>query len=1231
MTTYLSSRRKQQQQLDEKEDGKILIVLDDVYCKEDLYWFQFDMPADDSKKDEEDTEKGTKKIYCDILTTTKLRSLTSSSRTIVTHLLSEKESLSLLMTEASLSRDHVASTSDEAKDIVRKCAYHPLAVRSVGRWMGLKYETAGVVNSVEEIHQDVYKCMQSVASYEKDVNELSQQQRIQRIRQGVKKNEEEKAPNLIYAIMNHSLSPALDGKSTNLIKFCFAAFVTVFCKTTSPSSSRSCFSLIPIPTETAYEFFQKIVETEERLLSEGERAEDSFFQSSHRKDAIMLITEALAELGVFHIINQYNVQEDDTVKEEAFIQINHDIQIEYGDYLSMPQPSSNSFSSVWKKLINNDSEKKWNNTYVSSFYSLKQQCSWNDANPDGSHVYALSHMPTHMLRAKRIKECCTLLRNEFFIRGRIYSMGFQEAVDQHVSDVEALYEEMLNATVQLDLDEPNDVMQDSYEKLADAIKRGKKLHDLSNGVDFDESDHSSAAATTHENRRCTGLLAGTLFHRLAYSLAQKNNWAPAIGLYRSSENLISSELGEETEIVASILYSMGWIFFEMDDYEKSASALKDCLYILNALRTDAYAKTATKSFPLTQIQFRQELYKAKALAKLGEVMAIMSEYDSAIEYYEKSFDILKKEPNRNRMEMSMVLHGKGLAYYWKNGEKEDLEQAMKCFEQSLRFKQVILGFSDIGLASTYEQMGNVMVEMGETSAAVPLYDEALRIIKQVELPTQEQETDIMTMQGALCCINGYYDKGISLYSKITNIMKRKMGYQEEKVACIFNLMAKAYEKIEEHRKACKMYEECLKLRKSAVGSDHLKVASTLYDMALMFHKRGKPTRALACLEESRRIRIDRLGSSVPVAETLQQLGNISKFAAQYGAAINFYEGALAMRKELHGESHESVADVLQEMGDLMDDLGEYETAMNKFGDCLYMRKRRLGEKHEDVASVLYAMGFTLLNKEEYERSMSFFEEALTIRIDVFGVEHSLVGDTYNIMGFIEAKREELDKALVFLMKAYQIRGNIGETLKASDTLKNIGNVHREQCNLKEAVDCYEDSLRMRRSELGDKHDKVADALISLGTVRYDMSLHDSAMANYKEALEIRRDVYGDFDDRVASVQQNIGIMQFRAGNLTEAKHHLDEFVKIRRVNKTKESADYVNILFMIGNINRINGYDTQAKAAWSEALEIFKHIGLAKENPELARTLDNLLESPDPAEKQNTVIGKISVNLLGEK
>eukprot|EP00957_Ditylum_brightwellii_P160539 12221506-Ditylum_brightwellii.AAC.1 len=102
-------------------------------------------------------------------------------------------------------------------------------------------------------------------------------------------------------------------------------------------------------------------------------------------------------------------------------------------------------------------------------------------------------------------------------------------------------------------------------------------------------------------------------------------------------------------------------------------------------------------------------------------------------------------------------------------------------------------------------------------------------------------------------------------------------------------------------------------------------------------------------------------------------------------------------------------------------------------------------------------------------------------------------------------------------------------------------------------------------------------------------------------------------------------MQYRAGNLTEAKHHLDDFVKIRGVNKTKEAADYVNILSMIGNIHRINGDETQAKAAWSEALEIFKQIGLAKAYPELSQTLHTLLET------QITVFGKVSVGLRGEE
>ena len=52
--------------------------------------------------------------------------------------------------------------SKEARSVVRECANHPLAVKSVGRWLNLKHATAGVVSSVEEIHAEVIKSMDKI-------------------------------------------------------------------------------------------------------------------------------------------------------------------------------------------------------------------------------------------------------------------------------------------------------------------------------------------------------------------------------------------------------------------------------------------------------------------------------------------------------------------------------------------------------------------------------------------------------------------------------------------------------------------------------------------------------------------------------------------------------------------------------------------------------------------------------------------------------------------------------------------------------------------------------------------------------------------------------------------------------------------------------------------------------------------------------------------------------------
>jgi tetratricopeptide (TPR) repeat protein len=115
-----------------------------------------------------------------------------------------------------------------------------------------------------------------------------------------------------------------------------------------------------------------------------------------------------------------------------------------------------------------------------------------------------------------------------------------------------------------------------------------------------------------------------------------------------------------------------------------------------------------------------------------------------------------------------------------------------------------------------------------------------------------------------------------------------------------------------------------------------------------------------------------------------------------------------------------------------------------------------------------------------------------------GEDSKEVGDTLNTMGYLQAKRGELDDALNLLWGALRIRKLHEDHVKVSETLKNIGNVHREKQEHELAVECYEECLRIRRTELGDDHEKVADALIAIGNVRSDMDNTEDAMRAYDE-------------------------------------------------------------------------------------------------------------------------------------
>lgn len=1146
------------------EDRRVLIVLDDVMWESDVNWFWF-RPGRRSNSP-------IVTANTTILITTRMRNLLPAADTVEIDLLDETDAIRLLVAESDQPSDHVMSTSAEARAVVRECACHPLAVRSVGRWLSLKHATAGVLSSVEEIHEDVAKSIERIG---RDGDFYS--------------------GNMMYEIMGLAFSPAVNARPTQVIKLCFSAFVVVFCHEERGSVSDPTVPSPFVPLEAADILFEKLLQLEEKALFH----EGSLFYSQ-RKEATMLIPEALSALGVMKMsVSDASLRSspggpgpgggwngDDHHRvlfptEQQFLQIQHDIMEEYGEYLSTP-------SGGMGDLVD-DAERRWNRAFVMAYVETKADGGhWDDDDPDACRCYTLEFVVGHMLRGEMIEEAASLLQDESFVRGRLAVLGRTGGTRRHIRDCEALFRAVTEVGRDGTSVDPAAVMTRAYQRVGSLLSN--------------EHDGSSDLGA----RKAHVIEIGRAHYAIGLSLAERRLWSQSIAHWETAQEILVSTLGM-VEFIAAILFNVGVVFYEKNEYNKALTSLRHCLQIRETIHGTDHV-----------------LY-AQTIQKIGDIYLGMSDYAEALDSYRTALDVMNLDPDKHRADIGNNLHNIGCIHY----SRGELDDAMSRFEAALQSKKMELGENHQELAETYQRMGSCRSDSGDSADAIAMFEEAIRLKRLDFDGGDENESDILSIEGMVHNLFGRQEEGLACYEKALKILKRKVPHKMEKIAMLFHLIGCVYLIKGEHKRSMKLFEQSLQTRRKMLGFVHLDVASTLFNMAFLHQTRSKFDKALKCLEEALKIRKLRLPDSDKVALTHEKIGSIAKLVGKQKKAEVAFEEALRIRKLLHGDDHESVASVLHEMGDLMDDIGEFDEAVTCFSDALDIRRRKLGGDHEDVAATLYSMGFTLHNKDLIDRALLCFEESLNIRRARLGEEAKEVGDTLNMMGFLNAKLGEFDRALTFLWDALRIRKLNEDYVKASDTLKNIGNVHREKPEYELAIECYEECLRIRRKELGDDHEKVADALIALGNIRSDMEEHHGAMICYQEALTIRILCHGDTDERVAAVLQNMGIMEFRAGDLTKGKQFLEEYMRIRRLNNARADADFVNVLFIIGNINKIQGDDSGAQKNWKEAYDIFNEIGLAEENPKIGQVMNNLLRGigTDDKDHKKGLFGRLSLSL----
>ena len=251
--------------------------------------------------------------------------------------------------------------------------------------------------------------------------------------------------------------------------------------------------------------------------------------------------------------------------------------------------------------------------------------------------------------------------------------------------------------------------------------------------------------------------------------------------------------------------------------------------------------------------------------------------------------------------------------------------------------------------------------------------------------------------------------------------------------------------------------------------------------------------------ESRRLAAAGLAGLAGVAAARGEQGDLS-------GAEHWHREALALRRELFGEGHESVAESLRSLARVRWQQGHDDEGETLYRRALGILEARFGKDHAEVASALHDLGMILHDRGDYERAEPVLRRALVLRRARLAADHPRVLDTENTLSVLLDDLGDFDGAEALQRRV--LAGRV-ETLGDGHPLvaqshHNLAGILTGKGEYEEARGLYREALTRARAALGDAHPGVGHILMGLGQLELTAGDPVRAEALLREAAEVRR-------------------------------------------------------------------------------------------------------------------------------
>jgi serine/threonine-protein kinase len=337
---------------------------------------------------------------------------------------------------------------------------------------------------------------------------------------------------------------------------------------------------------------------------------------------------------------------------------------------------------------------------------------------------------------------------------------------------------------------------------------------------------------------------------------------------------ITEQLGERPVIQATMMDTIGRVYFNLGEYDPSISMLEEALRIREKTLGEGHQDIAAAKNDLAASLIKKAEYD-RARALLQEALqqnrrqagassaAVAANLHNLAEVYQATGDLHEAERLANESIAIYVSNGDPFTEEIAEGKstlarilvgKNELDAAEALYREAIALVKAKLGNDHPFIAYYLQNLAVLLQTKGDVDAAEVMFRESIQAARNVFGEKHSLLGGSLVRLGTLLHNKGQFDAAETALRDALKLHREARGPDHPFVAYDMTALAMLLCDKAELEEAESLLRDALRLLENSVGTDHQYVASTLTELGAVLTEKGAPDEAAPLLQRAIAIR-----------------------------------------------------------------------------------------------------------------------------------------------------------------------------------------------------------------------------------------------------------------------------------------------------------------------------------------------------------------------------------------